>query len=163
MGGNRLAGQQGKKGTPHLLFMSGARGWGLMIRCDECWEWFHGRCVNITPEEAEQIGAYQCRPSLGCKCPWYFCTLRLFFYRWKTQLSTESSREVAQCQPGIKTEAQGREALHPHSCRMTPPRSWEMEVQLVVLVEVEELWGLEYPEVLGKPGPPAEVCGVGGP
>ena len=32
----------------------------LMIQCDVCDEWFHGRCVNITPGEAIKIDKYVC-------------------------------------------------------------------------------------------------------
>lgn len=31
-----------------------------MIACDYCSEWYHGECVNITPEEAEKIDKYEC-------------------------------------------------------------------------------------------------------
>ena len=32
----------------------------FMIGCDYCPEWYHGQCVNITAEEAEDIGLYKC-------------------------------------------------------------------------------------------------------
>ncbi|KAK6181957.1 hypothetical protein SNE40_009733 [Patella caerulea] len=35
-------------------------GKGFGIQCDYCLEWFHGRCVNLTPEEAECIDIYTC-------------------------------------------------------------------------------------------------------
>ncbi|CAD8124975.1 unnamed protein product [Paramecium sonneborni] len=35
-----------------------------MIQCETCGEWFHLDCVNIQPEEAEQIEHYKCP---GCQ------------------------------------------------------------------------------------------------
>ena len=32
----------------------------FMIQCDECREWFHGKCVDITPEKAKVIDIYLC-------------------------------------------------------------------------------------------------------
>ena len=34
-----------------------------MIKCEECKEWYHGKCVKVTPEEAEAMGDFVC---LGC-------------------------------------------------------------------------------------------------
>ena len=31
-----------------------------MIQCDECLEWFHGTCVNVTAEEAKCIDVFLC-------------------------------------------------------------------------------------------------------
>ncbi|XP_020206626.1 PHD finger protein ALFIN-LIKE 2-like [Cajanus cajan] len=57
------------------------------IGCDVCECWFHGKCVDITPEEAETIEQYECpscslksntRPSRTTKEPsWmkYYCTI----------------------------------------------------------------------------------------
>ena len=30
------------------------------ISCDECEKWYHGKCVNITPREAEHNEHYEC-------------------------------------------------------------------------------------------------------
>lgn len=32
----------------------------LWIGCDHCERWFHGRCVGMTPEKAEEIEHYMC-------------------------------------------------------------------------------------------------------
>ena len=32
----------------------------FMVNCDECDDWFHGTCVNITPAEAKKIPKYYC-------------------------------------------------------------------------------------------------------
>ena len=32
----------------------------FMIQCDECLEWYHGKCVNVTPQEATSIDVYTC-------------------------------------------------------------------------------------------------------
>ena len=39
--------------------------WGkqFMIQCDYCGEWFHERCVNISPTDALEIDKYRC-----CQC-----------------------------------------------------------------------------------------------
>jgi hypothetical protein len=29
-----------------------------MIRCEECKEWYHGKCVKVTQEEAEAMGDF---------------------------------------------------------------------------------------------------------
>ena len=41
--------------------------YGFMIQCDLCEEWFHGACVRVTEEEADQIGEYSC-PACARKC-----------------------------------------------------------------------------------------------
>ncbi|VDI06646.1 Hypothetical predicted protein, partial [Mytilus galloprovincialis] len=51
---------KGKRGKNIYCSCRGPDDGGLMIRCDECREWFHGRCVAITPEEADRMDAYQC-------------------------------------------------------------------------------------------------------
>ena len=33
---------------------------GFMIQCSDCNEWFHGTCIEVTPEDAEQIKDYFC-------------------------------------------------------------------------------------------------------
>jgi hypothetical protein len=35
--------------------MSEAVYWDFMIRCEEYKEWYHGRCVKVSPEEAEAM------------------------------------------------------------------------------------------------------------
>jgi hypothetical protein len=35
----------------------------FMIRCEECKEWYHGKCVKITQEEEEAMGDFVCS---GC-------------------------------------------------------------------------------------------------
>ena len=32
----------------------------LMIQCDECLDWFHGKCVGITEDRAQEIDTYLC-------------------------------------------------------------------------------------------------------
>jgi hypothetical protein len=32
----------------------------FMIRCEECKEWYHGKCVKVTQEEAEAMGDFFC-------------------------------------------------------------------------------------------------------
>ena len=32
-----------------------------MIQCDDCDEWYHGSCVDITPSDALNIDRYRCR------------------------------------------------------------------------------------------------------
>ena len=33
----------------------------FMIQCDFCEEWYHGKCVDVTPTEALHIDKYKCR------------------------------------------------------------------------------------------------------
>jgi hypothetical protein len=40
--------------------MSEAVYWEFMIRCEEYKEWYHGRCVKVTPEEAEAMEDFAC-------------------------------------------------------------------------------------------------------
>jgi hypothetical protein len=35
----------------------------FMIRCEECKEWYHGKCVKVTQEEAKAMGDFVCS---GC-------------------------------------------------------------------------------------------------
>ena len=56
-----------------------------MIACGYCGKWYHGNCVGITPEKAEQISAYR---SLACTMegvliPFYTDGL---FYRCQTAI-----------------------------------------------------------------------------
>ncbi|XP_071503138.1 uncharacterized protein [Diadema antillarum] len=32
----------------------------FMVMCDGCQEWYHGRCVNVSPEEGTHIDKYFC-------------------------------------------------------------------------------------------------------
>ena len=32
----------------------------FMIRCEECTEWYHGKCVKVKPEEADTMGDFIC-------------------------------------------------------------------------------------------------------
>ena len=36
----------------------------FMISCEECKEWYHGKCVKVTQEEAEAMGDFVCS---GCQ------------------------------------------------------------------------------------------------
>lgn len=38
----------------------------LMIQCDYCDEWYHGACINITPEQADMLVKFRCP---RCKYP----------------------------------------------------------------------------------------------
>jgi hypothetical protein len=31
-----------------------------MIKCEECKEWYHGKCVKVTQKEAEAMGEVVC-------------------------------------------------------------------------------------------------------
>ena len=44
--------------------MSEAVYWEFMIRCEEYKEWYHGRFVTVTPEEAEAMEDFVCS---GCQ------------------------------------------------------------------------------------------------
>ena len=33
----------------------------LMIQCDSCLDWFHGKCVNVTPTKAKALKEYFCK------------------------------------------------------------------------------------------------------
>ncbi|KAF0469286.1 PHD finger protein 3 isoform X2 [Gigaspora margarita] len=33
---------------------------GVMVECDSCNEWFHCDCVNITPQQAQEVDKYHC-------------------------------------------------------------------------------------------------------
>eukprot|EP00360_Condylostoma_magnum_P000536 CAMPEP_0168315832 /NCGR_PEP_ID=MMETSP0210-20121227/12863_1 /TAXON_ID=40633 /ORGANISM="Condylostoma magnum, Strain COL2" /LENGTH=50 /DNA_ID=CAMNT_0008291839 /DNA_START=171 /DNA_END=323 /DNA_ORIENTATION=+ len=37
----------------------------MMIDCDICKNWFHGECVNLTPEEMEELEFYACPKCTG--------------------------------------------------------------------------------------------------
>jgi hypothetical protein len=36
----------------------------FIMRCEECKEWYHGKCVKVTPEEAYAMGDFVCS---GCQ------------------------------------------------------------------------------------------------
>mmetsp|Transcript_2862 Transcript_2862/g.3797 ORF Transcript_2862/g.3797 Transcript_2862/m.3797 type:complete len:425 (+) Transcript_2862:182-1456(+) len=56
----------------------------LMIACDMCDEWFHGKCVGITQKQAEKITKYVCDTCSGTK---------------KTPSSTNDNNDVSARQP----------------------------------------------------------------
>ncbi|KAK2958428.1 hypothetical protein BLNAU_6698 [Blattamonas nauphoetae] len=37
----------------------------FMIQCDICNDWYHGKCVGITPEKAETMDSYYCEKCVG--------------------------------------------------------------------------------------------------
>ncbi|XP_033731289.1 protein NYNRIN-like [Pecten maximus] len=66
---------QGKQGQPAVAtaedsafcLCRGPDNGGLMIQCEECREWYHGSCVNVTKEHAKLIDVYLCPECLpGC-------------------------------------------------------------------------------------------------
>ena len=56
--------KEGKSGsvntTSTYCLCGGPDDGSFMIQCHECREWFHGRCVNLTPELAKAIDDYEC-------------------------------------------------------------------------------------------------------
>ena len=34
--------------------------YGFMLQCSDCHEWFHGKCVNVTPEQGKLMDDYIC-------------------------------------------------------------------------------------------------------
>lgn len=40
----------------------------IISACDQCEEWYHGDCINVTPKQAEQIKTYYCPQ---CRCEIY--------------------------------------------------------------------------------------------
>ena len=44
--------------------------WGniFMIYCDYCGEWYHGKCVKVTPHRAKRIGLYKCPVCVNKGC-----------------------------------------------------------------------------------------------
>ncbi|CAC5397327.1 PHF2 [Mytilus coruscus] len=117
-----------------------------MIRCDECREWFHGRCVNITPEEAEQMDAYQCP---GCSASTGVHV---------SMVTLHSQVNLFQMDKKEQTEKQASGDGSPPSSPLQPAITEEV---LIVTVPEEELRGLD-PEVQGNSGPTVKVGGEGG-
>ena len=37
----------------------------LMIQCDCCLEWYHGRCVGLTKTKAANMGVFHCQECKG--------------------------------------------------------------------------------------------------
>ncbi len=74
---------------------------GFMIACDECDEWFHGKCVNITATQGKRIGKY--------KCP--FCTEK------ERRGSSSSTRRVTRHE-----EAHGYSSIPPNNHHHTGNR-----------------------------------------
>lgn len=57
-----------KENTPYCICRQPDDGL-LMIQCDNCRDWMHGQCVNITSQLAETIDKYQCP---RCQTPWLY-------------------------------------------------------------------------------------------
>lgn len=85
-----------------------------MIGCDsECDDWYHGKCVNIDPRDAELIDKYICEFILYPKVNTKFILLTLHrsqlsrkgqrTYNLETYVSTSGmSKTCSRCQEGIK-------------------------------------------------------------
>ncbi|VDI11538.1 Hypothetical predicted protein [Mytilus galloprovincialis] len=116
-----------------------------MIRCDECREWFHGRCVNITPREADMMDAYQ---YLGCSVSTGVHVSRISLHSKvkKNQMNNKQNKQD-------KTPGDENQPSSPMQSSVT-----EMVEELVVCVPEEELRKLD-PEVQGNPGASLEVGG----
>ncbi|CAI2170129.1 6501_t:CDS:2 [Funneliformis geosporum] len=61
----------GKK-VQHYCICRSTDGESFMIECDNCDEWFHGDCVNISREESQMVDKYYCPncTDLGHKTSW---------------------------------------------------------------------------------------------
>lgn len=53
---------KGNKGKPYCICKQEeeADSDGFMVQCDFCLDWFHGRCVRISREEAVTVPKYMC-------------------------------------------------------------------------------------------------------
>ena len=54
--------EQGEKDSNIYCFCKKIWDNQFMIQCDYCQEWYHGKCVDITPTEALNTGKYRCSP-----------------------------------------------------------------------------------------------------
>ena len=48
----------GQEETVHCICRRGEE--DFMIQCSDCNEWFHGECVRVTEQDADQIEDYFC-------------------------------------------------------------------------------------------------------
>ncbi|VDI00653.1 Hypothetical predicted protein [Mytilus galloprovincialis] len=135
---------KGKRGKNIYCSCRGPDDGGLMIRCDECREWFHGRCVDITPEEADRMDAYQCP---GCSVSTEVHVSRISLHS-KVNLFQMNNNTNSMDKTG-----DGSQPPSPEQASVT-----EVTEELVVCVSEEELRQLD-PEVQGSPGAALEVCG----
>ena len=54
---------EGNEGAPHTevyCICGGPDDGGLMIQCDQCQDWFHGKCVSVNEQQAREIMTYHC-------------------------------------------------------------------------------------------------------
>ena len=54
---------EGNEGAPHTevyCICGGPDDRGLMIQCDQCQDWFHGKCVSVNEQQAREIMTYHC-------------------------------------------------------------------------------------------------------
>ncbi|CAG8541573.1 1106_t:CDS:2 [Funneliformis mosseae] len=60
------------KKVQHYCICRSTDGESFMIECDNCDEWFHGDCVNISREESQMVDKYYCPncTDLGHKTSW---------------------------------------------------------------------------------------------
>ena len=47
-----------------IAFAEGGEDQGFMIQCSNCNKWFHGECVRVTEQDANQIEDYFCATCL---------------------------------------------------------------------------------------------------
>ncbi len=52
------------KGARHCV-CGGPSDGSVMLSCDKCDRWFHGRCMGITKEDSEALSSWICHPCLG--------------------------------------------------------------------------------------------------
>lgn len=56
------------KGARHCVCGGPSNG-SVMLSCDKCDRWFHGRCMGVTKEESDNLSSWVCSPCLGDPLP----------------------------------------------------------------------------------------------
>ena len=64
--GDTLPGDRTKSGVRRqtYCFCNGPYTGAFMVQCDRCKDWYHGKCVGVTPKQAKGMDLYICA---GCK------------------------------------------------------------------------------------------------
>ena len=55
---------------PTYKFLLATSVYRFYIGCDLCSNWFHGTCVNISPEQSSAIDKYECRDCIASEEAW---------------------------------------------------------------------------------------------
>lgn len=127
----------------------------FMIECEGCSDWFHGSCVNVTPEEGDRIDVYFCPSCQATKGPVLYKSTRertVINYA----MMEDNALEMTAAEPAIDHVARLRKRSFPDALDSIVQRLPAAEVTLEtlersgfkapILVDDSENLGMSLPD-----------------